>query len=516
MKTPSTKYLAMIQTQFQKLASTVFWRSVNAVNSAVIPRGFRSDSLLRKPALPSRLNWKRLAFLLLLAAVPASIVNEANAALPPLSPDELQRRAEVVVVGTVNEVTVTATQTKSQFSNWIVKIDATVERADKGSTAIQMGKTLRVECWSLKQRPYGWVGPSGHYNIPAKGARFRMWLTRNEAGNWSPLTPNGIILLDGHSRLDFKNPQRVSRKTEPALSGASIFRKLKFQLVNHDGDADVFIVEDDATPVGYQLRITNLSDQPITFPEVESPDDYHLSLSFRPETLMDVADRSRFAGTDQQKTVRNRDGSSSVLLTRPREWTIEPSGQKIVELKNLRFQAEGGNRRSRVELRLGTVYSGGNALKRRVRILPIQIVNHRGRDKVPLHIGLSSWKAGSCKIRIANVSRDHSISFDEANTRIVIDIDGDPAGGLEHLFEGIELVAKSDPTSTNVSVVKVGQDPTWVCTCRKAFSLQPADYLEFELRKPVLIPRNTLTKLRIDFENVPGYWDKEFDLEIPN
>ena len=295
MKTPPTKYLAMIQTQFPKLASTVFWRSVNAVSSALIPSAVWSDSLLCKPALPNRLDWKRLGFLLLLVAVPASIVNQANAALPPLSPDELQRRAEVVVVGTVNEVTVTATETKSQFSNWIVKIDATVERADKGSTAIQMGKTLRVECWSLKQRPYGWVGPSGHYNIPAKGARFRMWLTRNEAGNWSPLTPNGIILLDGHSRLDFKNPQRVSRKTEPALSGASIFRKLKFQLVNHDGDADVFIVEDDATPVGYQLRITNLSDQPITFPEVESPDDYHLKLLFRPGTLMDVADRPRFA-----------------------------------------------------------------------------------------------------------------------------------------------------------------------------------------------------------------------------
>ena len=143
--------------------------------------------------------------MLVILLVPESV----TAALPPLSPQQLHRNAELIIVGKAASVKASS-DGKEDYTNWIVDLDAKVEAVEKAVPA-DMTETISVNCWRLKSRPSGWVGPSGHYSIPAKAARFRMWLRKNEAGTWEPLKPNGIQLLDGHAGLDFENPETVSK-----------------------------------------------------------------------------------------------------------------------------------------------------------------------------------------------------------------------------------------------------------------------------------------------------------------
>ena len=149
--------------------------------------------------------------LLLLGAALALTFTTVHAALPPLAPDELDNSATLIITGVANELDV-STSGGRKDSNWIASIDATIESVAKGDA--KPGETIEIACWRVRSRPNGWAGPSGHYDIPAKGSRFRMWLRKNAAGAWEPLTPNGIELLDddpGHSFGGSEKPSFLRR-----------------------------------------------------------------------------------------------------------------------------------------------------------------------------------------------------------------------------------------------------------------------------------------------------------------
>lgn len=462
-----------------------------------------------------RLSLRQCLLLSTFVVVQASLLQEASAALPPLSADELSRRAEIIVVGRVQQVSVSTSRTISQSSNWNVEINAMIDQTVKASPNLSIGKTLRIECWALKQRPFGWVGPSGHSNIPAKGARFRMWLTKNQAGNWSPLAPNGIELLDGHSRLDFNHPDAVSPKPTSTFSGIS---ELKFELVSQRGDSEMAIVDDKAEPERFELKITNPSDQPATFRAIAlDEDDCHLQLSFRPGTLA-IPTRPENDGEFEYVASTNPDGSTTVLIRKQSEWTIKPHAQKILSLANLRFQPDAGTGYSRVEVRLGPGKLGEQSFRDQVTSIPIQIVKHTGKRLVPLRVGFLPSKARSLKIQIVNLLKNEAIELE--HSRVEVHLDGEQSvrtAASQKSLNELELVASSAKTSKNFSISK--RDPnahTWLCSCVKSLSLQPSQYLEFELKNFAVLRQDGAMKVRIKFENVRGYRDNEFHLEIPD
>ena len=88
--------------------------------------------------------------------------------------------------------------------------------------AAAAGDTITIHCWRVKSRPTGWAGPSGHYGIPAAGSRFEMWLRRTDEGNWEPLQPNGINLIDGPA-IDFDSlPSSGVASYLPVTSGGVV------------------------------------------------------------------------------------------------------------------------------------------------------------------------------------------------------------------------------------------------------------------------------------------------------
>jgi hypothetical protein len=126
--------------------------------------------------------------------------SQALAALPPLSPEELEQGATLIISGSVSNIDVT-TSGLGRSVDWVIKLQAKVDAVSKGD--VQAGDTISIQCWRLKSRPAGWAGPSGHHSIPAEGSQFEMWLRQGDEGEWIPLQPNGIRLLDRSKAFDF-------------------------------------------------------------------------------------------------------------------------------------------------------------------------------------------------------------------------------------------------------------------------------------------------------------------------
>ncbi len=134
------------------------------------------------------------------AILALGFLSPAFAALPPLSPEELEDRAVLVITGEVLASRVLVHR-KPSSSIYLVRLSVLVGSVEKGDDIIGGITTLDVRCWRMRKTKL--VGPWGHSDIPADGSRFRMWLRQNEDGQWEPLEPNGIELLDSSPPITF-------------------------------------------------------------------------------------------------------------------------------------------------------------------------------------------------------------------------------------------------------------------------------------------------------------------------
>lgn len=130
----------------------------------------------------------------------------SSAALPPLSPEELDADAEVIVTGTVtsNEIAVTGSLSHTR---WVIELQVKLDSVIKGDGQMEPGWTLPVQVWKVRKSKS--VGAQGQNDIPAAGSRAQFWLEKNSHGDWEALEPNGISLLDGGAELDLSHPNRM-------------------------------------------------------------------------------------------------------------------------------------------------------------------------------------------------------------------------------------------------------------------------------------------------------------------
>lgn len=124
---------------------------------------------------------------LLLAPMVLALMLVARAALPPLSPQELENQATDIVLVTVMNVT-ESVEDVSGGNDHVYKLNVRVDDAKKGT--LRSGLTLTVECRKTGERPQGWAGPQGQNEIPAEKARVKMYL-REQDNRFFLLEPNG-------------------------------------------------------------------------------------------------------------------------------------------------------------------------------------------------------------------------------------------------------------------------------------------------------------------------------------
>ena len=130
-----------------------------------------------------------------------------RAALPPLSPEERDEFAEVILTGEVL-VSRTLIHRKPSSSIYSIRLGVQIGSIEKGEDLLGEAKSIEIRCWRIRKTKL--VGPGGHLNIPAEGSRFRTWLRKNRDGQWEPLEPNGIELLDGSPAMTITEVERRS------------------------------------------------------------------------------------------------------------------------------------------------------------------------------------------------------------------------------------------------------------------------------------------------------------------
>ena len=146
---------------------------------------------------------------IVLAALMAATA--AWAVLPPLSPEQRDAAASLVVTGTVASST-TSDVGAAESIDEITDLTVQVEAVERGSGA-SAGQEISVRCWTVVKRPPGWVGPTGVNPLPKIGDRIRVWLVPDGDGDgdggWKPLEPNGVEIL---------GPAPVSQSSQAPVS----------------------------------------------------------------------------------------------------------------------------------------------------------------------------------------------------------------------------------------------------------------------------------------------------------
>ena len=120
----------------------------------------------------------------------------AVAAVAPKSLEELERLAELIVVGTVTEYRVEVERSKIEraFGNydWAIYLTIAVDAVEKGELESDRD-AIEVRCFRIKSRRSAteFLTNAGHSAIPSPGTRVRIYL-EGSGTNWEPLTPNGV------------------------------------------------------------------------------------------------------------------------------------------------------------------------------------------------------------------------------------------------------------------------------------------------------------------------------------
>ena len=134
-----------------------------------------------------------------------------EAAIAPKSPEELERSAAIIAIGTVESTDVSVSGNPLQ-SRWNLDLVVRMESVQKGGEAngIKSGDSIEVILWSSRRMSA--PGHQGMDIVPASGSKAKFWLRKNSDGVLEPIYPNGIELLAGDPRFDFAAFERQRAK----------------------------------------------------------------------------------------------------------------------------------------------------------------------------------------------------------------------------------------------------------------------------------------------------------------
>jgi len=356
-----------------------------------------------------------------------------------------------------------------------------------------------------------------------------------------------------HIRLydDALTVDEIRRDMMHDESAASAFVRshpIGFELYNEDNH-HVLYIDDDPAGQALWLDIVNTSNRNIELNDLgqtATPQNHHFELRFRPETLAS-------ANSDQIKVVtdgwsldrrhqQGQAGGDSLYLLYKGSKTLKVAEKTTLKLTGLNADGGGGTRGTRVELiSKNTHLSGETALLEDTRLQFLDIVNHRGRRNIPLHVGfvgsdtvLSDGNTpNTLKLRIANVSRDvglrlskgsrFRISFDvqqDGETRewALTDytkvksgssdstekkVDGDSLSVVTHQTQGVNS-NWAKPKYSNL-----GQTVEWTIAPNEDTTLEANGYIILELGNLVVPASIGHANIYFNFEDIPGYENEQ-------
>ncbi|MFJ4831904.1 LamG domain-containing protein [Streptomyces sp. NPDC088747] len=351
----------------------------------------------------------------------------------------------------------------------------------------------------------------------------------------------GGVLTPEDIRLDMA-------EDEAELSAFVRTYPVGFELLNED-EHPVLFIDDAPGDHPMTLRLTNASRDevvPVPLTGEAGPDNHHFALSFRTGTLSGGSvPRTDTAGW----SVRGGGDTLYLLLTGAQPPAIRPGGSLTVTLLGLNGDGSGGTRGTRVELSYRQLaYRGDPQELTGTRLQVLELVNHRGRRELPLHIDFVDGDTvlsdgatpNTLRLRIANTSRDVPIrlrGLDEAAGEVA-DGDGDgTASDATAIFVSFEVqeqgevrewalvtgaakngagMALAVPSTTWEAPQRSfpGERAQWRLRPDTSTQLEPGGRLDLLLTGVIAPPSLGVANVYVDLVNLPDYVDGSFTAAV--
>lgn len=305
---------------------------------------------------------------------------------------------------------------------------------------------------------------------------------------------------------------------------------LDFDLIDGNEEQVIFIT-DDVTGQEMFLEITNTSNEPFspqTLSGAASENNHHFELVFRPGSIFNnpnaVALQSgpfeMFANKDGDgKIVPNADGTLSMYFKATGAWTLNEGEKVVLHLNFIRAEAAGGTRSTRVMLRYqNLLHAGASDPFSGFRETHVNIVNHQGRRRIPLHVGFlgsgtvlnDGVTRNTLRMRLTNVSRDNNTLEALPNSVLTLAFDGGPLSREWALATDANIanfiVKATYPGQAPLEMAKSAGVNEWRIPFRE---LAPDQYIELEISEILTDHPTGHTNLYMVHENIPGYWDSQ-------
>ena len=344
--------------------------------------------------------------------------------------------------------------------------------------------------------------------------------------------------------------KQIMAENRNAQAAFKVEYPIDFSFID-DEESNVFYISEGNTLNTCQLELSNSTDQNLSILKkmgTPSASNHHLELKFKPNTF----DAATFATSRQYvhaKTLPNNwvasnavkdaeTGTVSVYsaYTGSTNGTLNAGGKLSFTLEYKSAGHLGGARGTTVELLYqGIPYQNDtNTPLRGTRIKAVDIVNQRGKKNIPLHLGIvgsntilndasaataASGTASSLKLRLLNTLKQDSLAFSTGNLNITQNtkftlLFDDPAGNDWDFASSAQLNAISvSATGASVSKTTQGTAPTFEITPTTA-SLAAGASMDITLSNIRSNATSGFANIYLKYEDVPGYWDGQFVVEV--
>jgi microcystin-dependent protein len=200
-------------------------------------------------------------------------------------------------------------------------------------------------------------------------------------------------------------------------------------------------------------------------------------------------------------------------------------GEKVrIQLSQMRAVMMGGTRGTRIMLKYQNLLHAGNSVPfSGFREIPLNIVNHRGKRNIPLHVGFvgantvlnDGEHSNTLRLRITNSSRKNETLAAAADSKFVLVAEGGPqseewALATDGQLNGIELWV-TYPGQTRIEVKRKTSINEWEMPFKP---LKDNEFIDVLITK--LITKHPMghANLYLHHENIPSYWDGQFVLVV--
>jgi len=332
--------------------------------------------------------------------------------------------------------------------------------------------------------------------------------------------------------------EEIQRDMEKDLTAASTFRKsypIKFSLYDNKNDQNVLYLDNDVGAHACRVEIVNTSQQNIELSPLSgttaSADYHHFELKFRPGTLSTASlDQITLPenGWDMSHPPQS-DQSVSLYFLSTNSQVISPEDRIQLTLQNVKLDASGGARGTRVELKYQNLkYQGADELLEGFREEHLGIVDHRGKKDIPLHVGSvgsntilnDGSSQNALTLRMTNLLKESPLPL-SSQSKFIFAFESQAEGEKKEWALGtvsqVENISINPQNNNTWQIRKEGQGQSveWILTPQQSKTeLSANEVVQIEISNIISSLSSGYANLYVRYENIPGYWDGKFVVPI--